>query len=454
MVLLSLLVPAYALAETAVSVDVSFAKGSGADTEGLSDGDYETYTTFQSGETLTVSSVGTPIGSLYVRWYTLPSPWTLSYTDANGQQHRQACGQNEFLHEYVPLEAGSTNCVLEFPSGAQACEISAYSAGDAPAGVQVWSPPCERADFMVCSTHADDEILWLGSVLATYAGEQGLPTQVVYMTNYWDGNMRREHEKLDGLWAIGVRNYPVNAPFSDVYADSLETAQEIYDQDAVTEFFTEQVRRFKPQVVVCQDFGGEYGHGGHQLLALAVQSAVDHAAEGNYYPLSARSFGTWNVPKTYYHLLEDNPIALEVNTPLERFGGMTAIEVQREAYKQHVTQQYTWFYVTDDPSDPNDDKFDCTRFGLYRSTVGPDTGNDMLEHITPYATQEAQEQAAAQARAEAEAAQAAAQQEEVTQEATATNDVESEPLLSILPFVLVGLLAVLIVLILIFVLRH
>ena len=44
------------------------------------------------------------------------------------------------------------------------------------------------------------EILFLGGVLATYAGQQHLNVQVCYMTNYWDGDRRREHEKLDGLW--------------------------------------------------------------------------------------------------------------------------------------------------------------------------------------------------------------------------------------------------------------
>ena len=58
-------------------------------------------------------------------------------------------------------------------------------------------------------------------------------------------------------------------------------------------------------------------------------------------------------------------------------GGRTAYEVALEAYAQHVSQQIWTFtvYSFDSPLDSH-------RFGLVRSTVGPDElHNDLMEHL-------------------------------------------------------------------------
>ncbi len=89
----------------------------------------------------------------------------------------------------------------------------------------------------------------------------------------------REHEKLDGLWADGLRNYPVSGDCPDIYADTLKQAQGQHDMEEVTGFLVEQIRRFRPQVVVTHDLNGEYGHGFHMLTAKAVTEAVEKAEE-------------------------------------------------------------------------------------------------------------------------------------------------------------------------------
>lgn len=93
-------------------------------------------------------------------------------------------------------------------------------------------------------------------------------------------------------------------------------------------------------------------------------------------------YGTWDVPKTYLHLYTENKITMNLRLPLSRMGNRTSIEVQTAAYKKHVSQQWCWFYVSDDY------EYSCADFGLYRTTVGNDTGNDMLENITTYEEQE------------------------------------------------------------------
>ena len=238
------------------------------------------------------------------------------------------------------------------------------------------------------STHADDELLFLGGVLAEYAGQEKLSVQVVYFSNYYNGAVIREHEKLDGLWAIGVKNYPVTGNFDDIYAADLASAEKIFGYDKTLSFVVEQIRRFKPQVCVGQDTKGEYGHGTHMLTSKALQEAITISMDPRKYPESAEKYGTHDVEKTYIHLYPENKLYLDCQKPLSEFGGKNAVEVAEEAYKKHVSQQWCWFYVSDSY------EYSCADFGLFRTTVGNDTGNDMMEHVVSYEEQTRQQLAA------------------------------------------------------------
>ena len=164
------------------------------------------------------------------------------------------------------------------------------------------------------------------------------------------------------------------------------TARTVYPYRNITvvliEFITEQIRRFKPQVIVTHDFNGEYGHGYHRLTADAVKNAIDAAPDSGKYTNSAEKYGTWDTPKAYFHLYQENRISLNLREPIEAMDGMTAVEVATAAYKRHVSQQWCWFYVSDDY------QYSCAEFGLYRTLVGADTENNMLENIKTYTTME------------------------------------------------------------------
>ena len=349
----------------------------------LTDGSYSTGNNYHAGDTITIDT-DLPISSLYIIWDSPVSEWTLDFNAASIK-----CGTNGFLHELVKLTAPSTSVTINIEADSRICGIYAFTDGELPDFVQDWKPPCSEADILAFSTHADDEILFLGGVLATYGGEQGLPVQVCYMTNYWNGLRIREHEKLDGLWESGIRNYPVNGDFDDIYSETLEAAKTTYNYDDVLEYVTGQIRTFKPNVVVTQDLNGEYGHGGHMLLASAVTEAVSNSMDSSFYPEQAATLGTWDVPKTYLHLYSESPIWLDLNTPLDKLDSRTAIETAKDAYLKHVSQQWCWFYVSDTY------QYSCAKFGLYRTTVGSDTktgynpdgsisssGGNMLENIT------------------------------------------------------------------------
>ncbi|MDY5807706.1 MAG: PIG-L family deacetylase, partial [Lachnospira sp.] len=191
----------------------------------LTDGSYSTTVEYSMGDSIIISS-DTPIDSLYIIWDSPVSQWTLD----TGSQNL-ICGTNGFLHEYIKLPGITENISINIHDTCRISDIYAFSDGDVPDYVQIWEKPCDAADFLVFSTHADDEILFLGGVLATYGGEESLPVQVCYLTNYWNGLRIREHEKLDGLWECGIRNYPVNGDFDDLYSETLQQAESVYVYD-------------------------------------------------------------------------------------------------------------------------------------------------------------------------------------------------------------------------------
>ncbi len=381
-------------ANEADNVKVSYAHSEGTRCKKLSDGSSadgagsKSFVAFGAGQSLHIEA-DEPLQGLYIKWAAvrIPGEWILTVGDSE-----IVCGKNGFLHEYVELPEGTLSCTLSFPYRKTGIvEIEAYGEGELPKEVQRWTPACEKADFLIFSTHADDEVLFLGGVCVLYGGQEKLKTQVVYMCDFTRNDygyryVTREHEKLDGLWEMGIRNYPVNGNFPDVDSRSLETALTQYDYDAVVEFVAENIRRFKPQILVSQDFKGEYGHGAHRLLAKAAAEALENTADPEVYPKSAEKYGTWDVPKAYYHLYDKNKLRLNLRAPLSGFNGATGLDVLKTAYLKHETQQVLAFRVSDVKA-----KYDCAAFGLYRTLVGPDEGNGtemrMTDNIVTYEEQ-------------------------------------------------------------------
>lgn len=337
-----------------------------------------------SQNTITITAKdGSGIGAVYIKWDDPVVPYQIK-TD----QGTVECGKYGFLHEFILLPENSQTVTILLPQQKMRLyknEVRIFTDESVPDDVQIWLPPCERADIMLIPSHADDEILYMGGIAPTYGAELGARVQVVYMTEFRTTNQSvREHEKLDGLWEDGVRYYPVCGNFRDVYCNDLADAKKKYDYQAAVDYLTDVIRQFRPQVVVTHDFNGEYGHGFHMLTANATAQALENAADAAYRADSEifQEYGIWDTPKAYFHLYRENSIRLDLRVPLESMGGRTALEVAKESYKKHVSQQRWSFYVSDDY------KHSCAEFGLYRTNVGYDTGNDMLENIVLYSEQE------------------------------------------------------------------
>lgn len=384
---------------TAIDITVDSISSSSTDdiTTTVTDGSYDTTAGISADGCISIKS-DEPMYGVYILWSSEAGSYTLSYesiqssgnsdnnssNNNNNDSHTIQCGAYGYLHDYIPIDEGTTSVTIRTSSDCEVSDIYAYSAGTLPSSVQVWQPPCDDdTDILVFSTHADDEILFLGGVLANYGGEQGLNVQVAYMCNFFLTEPVRQHEELDGLWECGITHYPVKGDFMDLYSLDLDTAMTQYDYDDIVSYATSVIRRFKPLVCVSQDFNGEYGHGNHRIYAMAVSDAVNNSSDASFNGDSAATYGTWDVPKTYYHLYNENTLTLDVDSPLQRFGGRTTVDVLKTAFQKHVSQISYSFNVMDNGyAKTYWGDFDMRAFGLYRTTVGYDTGNDMMENVT------------------------------------------------------------------------
>lgn len=345
-----------------------------------------------------VINTETPIAGLYIKFYLEGAVW-----DMTVGEEQFNCGENGFLHEFVDVlaMAGETTEVkMDFPKGAKIGEIEIYSEGTLPDTVQVWEKPCEKADLVLFSSHSDDEQLFFAGILP-YSIAVGARTQVVYFCDH-SNTPARPHEQLDGLWEVGVRNYPIIGNFPDLYSESKEQAVNVfknegYDNDDFVEWQVENIRRFEPQVIVGHDAAGEYGHGTHIINSETLREAVSIAADADQYPYLTASYGAWDTPKVYIHLWTENEIVLDFDVPLDYYGGKTAYQVSCAGYSHHESQHWTWF--TQWLLGPDGalytkasqiTKYSPCRYGLWRSTVGADTGVGLFENITLYDVQESE----------------------------------------------------------------
>ena len=385
-------------------LDLTLSSTDGSACSALTDGAYYTENTeyFDPGTQITISA-DEAIDSLYIMWAYEPEEWTLKIGD-----NEYSCGQNGFLHEFVEIpeaEKGTRSVTIEITEERETiAEIYAFSEGELPDFVQKWEASYDKADILFLSTHADDEVLFFGTVIAQYVDQGDVRIQVAYYTDLSQSEPYRQNEQLNGLWAMGIRHYPQFGRFYDYYSESYDEAAGQYSYDEGLDYVVEIIRKYKPQVVVGQDIvNGEYGHGAHIWTAKLIADAIEISADPQQYAESAEAYGTWEVLKTYFHLYPENQIEFNARVPLQAFDGRTALEVAEAGYLQHQSQQWCWFYVSDgyddygneDLSNPFGVNLSSSRYGLYDSKVGADlTGSDMLDNITVYALQEAEEQSA------------------------------------------------------------
>lgn len=326
----------------------------------LSDNNYNTYVTLNTGDTITIENTEM-FNYVYIIYYVESMTGTINYNNISTR-----VGENQFLHECIKLDEATNKITINYDDTVRIKEIFLFNE-TLPNWVQTWDKPLDNADILLFSTHSDDEHLFFAGLIPSMIAS-GKNIQVVYLTHHND-NPKRLDEQLNGLWAVGLRNYPVLGAFPDAYSESLNGATNNlsyagFSLDDVINFQIDIIKRFKPLVIVNHDEAGEYSHGQHILNTHALKEALN-LLEDEYKP-----------EKVYLHLYEENPITMNYDIPLEYYNGMTAYEVSKLGYAEHDSQQYTWF--TDWLKGKNNEytkatdikTYSPTKFGLYYSKNG------------------------------------------------------------------------------------
>lgn len=322
---------------------------------------------------------GKPIAGLYVCFGNMPESWEIQTSDDGKDWFTAVPGDTRFLHAYVALPQPAQHVRLAVTSEKKTAlrinDLFVLSEGDLPDWVQVWQPTEEKADILFLSTHPDDDLIFFGGAIPTYAVEQQRKVVVAYFTR---SNTTRSSELLNGLWHMGVRTYPVIGNFKDSYAKNLKAAyKSAGGKGKVNEWIVGLYRQYKPEVVVTQDTNGEYGHKQHMMIADAAQNCIALAANEDEFTASTIAYGTWQVKKLYLHLYPENQITFDWTVPLKSMNGATGIELAEEAYTLHKTQASSGMSVTETGT-----KYDNRVFGLAFTTVGEDVRkDDFLENI-------------------------------------------------------------------------
>ena len=96
---------------------------------------------------------------------------------------------------------------------------------------------------MLLVAHPDDELLWFGGLLPTYAGDRHLAVEVVYAV---PATPVRRLELLDGLWTCGVTAYPELLHMRDARSDTLEGQYKKWSKTAFYDKVTDAIRRYRP----------------------------------------------------------------------------------------------------------------------------------------------------------------------------------------------------------------
>ena len=404
----------------------------------ITDGKYTTYwESSKRKEPWVTLSSEKPVYGLYLCFRNLPESYVIQKKSGEDWV-TVAEGDTRYYHAFYELDGLKKIRIMSTAEKKNSLgfnEIYAFGQGEVPDWVQCWEPPVEKADLLFLIAHPDDELLFTGGAIPTYGVERAKQVQVVYLT---PSNPTRRSEALNGLWHMGVRNYPVFGDFSDRYANTgkLKDAYKLIKggQNTVWAWVTELYRRFRPEAVVTQDINGEYGHPQHKMVADAAIQCYTKAADASAFPESAEKYGTWQVKKLYVHLYgeEDSQTVLDWDKPLTAFGGKTGAELATEAFALHASQKgmgagkgkkFEEFKVETTGAK----KYPYDHFGLHSTEVGQDEAkNDFLEHIDNTVQPEKEKTSEPEAKSEDEAAESGEVEEPAADEQQEEEEVYEE----------------------------
>ncbi len=154
---------------------------------------------------------GETAGYLYVCFTEMPQSWAVEER-VDGKWRVVAEGGTDYLHALVELNGQNHFRIVEnsgVTTRLKFNEVFVFGAGELPDWVQRWQPTAEKADLLVLATHPDDELIFFGGTIPTYAVEREKSVVVAYMSG---ASAARRSELLNGLWHMGLADVPRDRP--------------------------------------------------------------------------------------------------------------------------------------------------------------------------------------------------------------------------------------------------
>ena len=311
-----------------------------------------------------------------LEWKVIPDSFTVELYGAEQTLLSAETYATGYYADWISLPSEARRAVIT-PSGGEETALSSlrvYSETYSHHAVQQWEPTPDKLDLLLISTHQDDELLFFGGAIPYYAHRDDVSMAVLYMTDCGRG---RVQEALNGLWTAGLKNYPIFLNLPNKYSLSVSKAESVWRKYDPQLQLVRAYRQYKPEVVLFQDFQGEYGHAQHQYTAQLAAEAIALAADPNYDPQSVETYGVWQIKKAYVHLYEKNQIRMDWDQVVEEDNPtVTAMFLAKEAYDKHRSQRSAF------SMEHHGKLYDNTLFGLYYTAVGPDVEkNDFLENV-------------------------------------------------------------------------
>jgi hypothetical protein len=140
-------------------------------------------------------------------------------------------------------------------------------------------------------------------------------------------------------------------------------------------FVAEQIRRYRPDVIITHDLNGETGHDNHKATAYAVTQAFLVAADRNATATNLVGLPPWQAQKLYVHLYPTNRLFhTSWETPYPALSNQTPHQAVNLGLTCYVSQgPGRWTCASVYPPAGWYTAWPSEWWGLYASTVGPDT---------------------------------------------------------------------------------
>lgn len=352
------------------------------DMKKLTDYNYASTVKFNEGDWFRVTWTDKrPVAAVYWEWRSIPKRALVECLNDAGEvvSSREYANKIRFLTVF-PEEGVREIRMTVLEGSGQMSEMFTYDTKQIPSKAVVWEEPLDKADIMLVETHGNDDVLIFGAVIPTYV-DRGYKIQVADIACDTIG---RQRESSGGSYHVGLRNFKTFFAFSGDHTYDYNTFAEKWFSKSPDPYekLTAEIRRVRPEVVITHDIeNGDNGDGSHKLTAEIVLKCIETAADPEQHPDSAAKYGAWQVKKLYMHMASENPIKIDIDTPLESFGGKTAYELSVEG----IT---LWHSL--DGGDQGminavkNRKYAPCDYGLVFSAVGEDVlKNDFLENIPP-----------------------------------------------------------------------